>query len=194
MKYSSLDVIRQEHSALAAMLCSMRMMCRQGPRQDRARFFEVLRAMLFYVDEFPERLHHPKESELLFPAVRNSSAQGAKIVNQLDEQHQNSLNQVRALQHLLLAWELLGDARSEAFLAACDQFIDFYLHHMQAEEEQVFPLARQHLTDADWAALNAAFASSQDPLTANGLADPIYEALFTRIVTQAPEPIGLATR
>jgi hemerythrin-like domain-containing protein len=33
---------------------------------DRDQFFDVLRAMLFYVDEFPERLHHPKESALLY--------------------------------------------------------------------------------------------------------------------------------
>ncbi len=25
--------------------------------------------MLFYIDEFPERLHHPKESNMLFPKV-----------------------------------------------------------------------------------------------------------------------------
>ena len=34
------------------------------------RDFALLRAMLFYVDEFPERLHHHKEDELLFPRVR----------------------------------------------------------------------------------------------------------------------------
>jgi hypothetical protein len=34
--------------------------------------FDVLRAMLFYIDEFPERLHHTKESELLFPSCANA--------------------------------------------------------------------------------------------------------------------------
>ncbi len=29
------------------------------------------RAILFYIDEFPEREHHPKESEHLFPAWRS---------------------------------------------------------------------------------------------------------------------------
>jgi hypothetical protein len=36
--------------------------------------FDVLRAMLFYIDEFPERLHHTKESELLFPKLRAACA------------------------------------------------------------------------------------------------------------------------
>jgi hemerythrin-like domain-containing protein len=30
----------------------------------------VLRSMMFHIDEFPERLHHPKETELLFPKAQ----------------------------------------------------------------------------------------------------------------------------
>ena len=61
-KHSSLQTIRDEHASLAAMLQSMRMMVERGPSDDRRNFFDVVRAMLFYIDEFPERLHHPKES------------------------------------------------------------------------------------------------------------------------------------
>ncbi|WP_307776803.1 hemerythrin domain-containing protein [Ottowia beijingensis] len=68
MKHRSLEIIRDEHSSLAAMLQSMRMLVDRGPGDDPKNFFDVLRAMLFYIDEFPERLHHPKETELLFPA------------------------------------------------------------------------------------------------------------------------------
>ncbi len=194
MNFSSLHIIRAEHSALAAMLRSMRMMLRRGPDHDRPRFFEVLRAMLFYVDEFPERLHHPKESELLFPAISAASEEGAQAVYALEQQHEGSLKMVRELQHLLLAWELLGDTRRDAFTMACDHFIDFYLRHMQQEEEKVLPLARQHLSQADWQALDAAFESNKDPLSSQGGIEPIYEALFSRIVNQAPEPIGLGER
>lgn len=80
MNFSSLHIIQAEHSALAAMLRSMRMMLRRGSGLNRGRFFEVLRAMLFYVDEFPERLQQPKESELLFPAVSAASEEGAQAV------------------------------------------------------------------------------------------------------------------
>lgn len=69
MTHKSLQVIRDEHAALAAMLLSMSMMVQRGPGDDPEQFFDVLRAMLFYIDEFPEKLHHPKESELLFPKV-----------------------------------------------------------------------------------------------------------------------------
>ena len=69
MTHESIRIIHDEHAALAAMLQSLRMMVKRGPGTDANSFFDVLRAMLFYIDEFPERLHHTKETELLFPPV-----------------------------------------------------------------------------------------------------------------------------
>jgi hemerythrin-like domain-containing protein len=66
---SALQIIRDEHASLAAMLQSMRFMVQMGPSDDAKKFFDVLRGMLFYIDEFPERLHHPKESNLLFSKI-----------------------------------------------------------------------------------------------------------------------------
>lgn len=63
------QVIRDEHASLAAMLQSLAMMVRMGPGDERAAYFEVVRAMLFYIDEIPEKQHHPIESSLLFPRV-----------------------------------------------------------------------------------------------------------------------------
>jgi len=51
----------------------MTMMVERGPGDNPEQFFDVLRAMLFYIDEFPERLHHPKESDLLFTRVVRAS-------------------------------------------------------------------------------------------------------------------------
>jgi hypothetical protein len=62
MKKRSLHIIRDEHASLAAMLRSMSQLLERGPEKDPRQFFEVMRAMLFYIDEFPEQLHHPKES------------------------------------------------------------------------------------------------------------------------------------
>ena len=52
------------------MLKSLTMMVAQSRRSGTLPDFGVMRAMLFYVDEFPERLHHTKESALLFPRIR----------------------------------------------------------------------------------------------------------------------------
>ncbi|MFD2453431.1 hemerythrin domain-containing protein [Ideonella paludis] len=71
MRPLTLTIIQEEHAALAAMLRSLSMLLQQSRRNGTPPDFEVLRAMLFYIDEFPERLHHTKETTLLFPKLRS---------------------------------------------------------------------------------------------------------------------------
>lgn len=191
MSHESIRIIHDEHAALAAMLQSLRMMVQRGPGSEPENFFDVLRAMLFYIDEFPERLHHTKETELLFPPVRARAPHLKEALDKLDKDHAYGESAVRELQHLLLAWELLGESRRAAFDEAAKRYLEFYLEHMRLEETVIMPEAEKVLTAADWKALDAAFATNCDPLTGKYPRDPIYDRLFTRIVMRAPSPIGL---
>ena len=191
MKHPSMQIIFEEHSALTAMLRSLSLMVRRGPEPQRDNFFNVLRAMLFYIDEFPERLHHPKESELLFPPVLQRNPDLAPVIAQLENDHVREEHQVRELQHLLLAWELLGDSRRNAFERALEEFLQFYLEHMRLEETEVLPAALQVLTPDDWKALDDAFSTNADPLTGKYPTHPDYAGLFSKITLNAPAPIGL---
>lgn len=191
MTHESLRTIRNEHSALASVLSSMEMMVKRGPGDAPEKFFDVLRAMLFYIDEFPERQHHPKESDLLFPRVVRLAPETMAEITRLEKDHATGEQQVRELQHLLLAWELMGDRRRTAFEEAAHRYVRFYLEHMSLEEHSILPAAERVLTDQDWRELDAAFAVNQDPMVKGNPGDPAYDRLFTRIVVRAPSPIGL---
>ena len=187
----SLHIIRDEHASLAAMLQSMRMLVERGPSERHKNFFDVVRAMLFYIDEYPERLHHPKESNLLFPKVVKASPKVLGAVDRLERDHMYSEKAARDLQHLLLAWELLGAKHREAFESALHKYMDFYLDHMALEEEVILPEAERVLSAAEWAEIDAAFAQNADPLTGHYPPPAEYERLFSMIVQRAPAPIGL---
>ncbi|MDE2418535.1 MAG: hemerythrin domain-containing protein [Burkholderiales bacterium] len=191
MLKQSLRIIQEEHSALAAMLRSLTMMVERGPDHEPERYFDVLRAMLFYIDEFPERLHHTKESQLLFPKVARVAPETLAAIEQLEKDHSKSEAGVRELQHLLLAWELIGDSRREVFESAVKRYIEAYMAHMSLEETAIIPVAQKVLSEDDWKELDAAFATNCDPLTGKYPRDPAYDRLFTRIVMSAPAPIGL---
>nr|WP_319563705.1 hemerythrin domain-containing protein [uncultured Rhodoferax sp.] len=191
MVHESIRIIRDEHEALAAMLRSIALMVDRGPDGEPQNFFDVLRAMLFYIDEFPERLHHPKESELLFPRVARAAPETLNVIERLEKDHASGESTVRELQHLLLAWELIGESRRAAFDKAAKQYLAFYLEHMRLEETVILPAAQKLLSSADWQELDAAFATNCDPLTGKYPRDPVYDRLFTRIVSRAPAPIGL---
>ena len=191
MTPSSLQIIHDEHAALRAMLQSLTMMLDRGPGDEPEGFFDVVRAMLFYIDEFPEKLHHPKESNLLFPRVARLAPQVMDAIIQLEEDHARSEASVRNLQHLLLGWELIGESRRATFDTAARRYVQAYLAHMQLEETAILPVAQATLSDADWAEIDAAFDANRDPLAAKGQRDPVYDRLFTRIVMRAPAPIGV---
>ena len=187
----SLQIIRDEHASLAAMLQSMRMLVDKGPGDGRKPFFDVLRAMLFYIDEYPERLHHPKESNLLFPKVVKASPKVLGAIDRLERDHMYSEKAARELQHLLLSWELLGATRRAAFDEAFKKYVDFYLDHMRLEEEVILPEAEASLSAQDWAEVDAAFEQNADPLTGKYPPTTEYEKLFSLIVQRAPAPVGL---
>lgn len=192
MKRDALRTVRDEHARLSAMLRAMLAMLARGPEADGAeRFFDVLRAMLFYIGEFPEKLHHPKESDMLFPRVARAAPHTLDTITRLEKEHLGGEGRVRELVHLLMAWEYLGEPRREAFVQEAEAYVNFYLAHMRLEEQVVLPAAEQALNDDDRRALDAAFSGYVDPLSPEGALDPNYDRLFTRIVRLAPAPVGV---
>lgn len=190
MQPRTLQIIQDEHQALAAMLRSLSMLLAHARRHGAMPDFDVLRAMIFYIDEFPERLHHPKETELLFPKLRERAPQLGPVIDRLDMDHARGEAAIRELEHALLAFEVMGPSRRQAFEAALQRYIGFYLDHMAVEERELLPTAREALTADDWLALDAAFEANRDPLTGHEPSDE-YRELFHRIAAAAPAPIGL---
>jgi hemerythrin-like domain-containing protein len=193
--HPTLSIIRDEHSALSAVLRSISLFLSEHHRRGTLPDFAVLRAMLFYIDEFPERLHHTKESRLLFPKLRARSGEIADVLDRLDRDHVRSEAAVRELEHELLGLEMMidapdGHARRERFEESMKDYIASYLEHMHIEESMVLPLAERVLSAADWGELDAAFMQNRDPLTRRE-ADDNYRPLFKHILMTLPSPIGL---
>jgi hemerythrin-like domain-containing protein len=190
MKHKALKIVHEEHQALGAMLQTLRILGSRLRANARAEDFELVRSILFYIDEFPEKRHHANETNVLFPRLRERSAKAAEVLDRLDREHAQTRASVRELEHLLLAFEQMGESRHKAFSDALEHFIEFYAHHMQVEEKEVLPLADAELTEADWVLINAAFEEHRDPFTGHKPSED-YQALYERILERAPAPIGL---
>lgn len=187
--HEALDVIRAEHEALAAVLSTL--LALNEPGRAAPADFKPWRAMLLYIDEFPERLHHVKESEVLFARLRQRAPLAASVLDRLDREHERGEAAIRELQHALLAYELLGPSRRAEFTDALTRYAGFYFEHMRTEEREVLPLAEQVLTPQDWQEIDAAFRSNHDPLTGHA-PDAVYAGLFQLIASITPAPYGLA--
>jgi hemerythrin-like domain-containing protein len=190
MQALALRVINDEHQALSAMLTSLSMLLAKSRRDGTLPPFDVVRAMLFYIDEFPERLHHVKESTMLFARLRELTDEAEPVLARLDKEHRSGSTRVRALSHALTAWELLGSTRREPFEKALEEYAGFYREHMRIEETEVLPLAERCFTEADWSMLERAFGAERDPL-AGGKPEAVYEELYRTIVRITPAPFGV---
>ena len=197
MTHASLIIIRHEHRALSAMLRSITLLLGEHRRRGTLPDFGALRAMLFYVDEFHDKLHHPKETRLLFPKLRGRSAHTDTVLDRLDRDHANGEQAIRELEHTLLGFEMMGDsdqreARREAFETSMNKYVGFCLEHMHIEETEVLPLAETVLSTDDWAELDAAFLTNRDPL-AGFEADEVYRPLFKKILRTLPSSSGVGS-
>ncbi len=185
----TIKVIKAEHAALMGMLRSVPPLLaewrgRQTP--PAAADFALLRAMLFYIDEFPEKLHHPKESQLLFTILRARAPEIRDLLDKLDEDHFRGERAIRDLEHALLAFEMLGEPRRAVFEQMSERYVRAYLNHMQTEEREILPLALKVLSADDWGDLDEAFAANRDPLTGHA-PDEEYRALFQKVLGVCPQ-------
>jgi len=189
-RHKVVSSILGDHRALAAVLHGMRHLIKQTRDRAAAPRFDVLRAMLYYIDVFPEREHHPKESRHLFVRIRARTAEADVTLDELDAEHALGNGMIRHLEQALLRYEAGGAEFFVAFATAVEAYCDFHYRHMRLEEDVVIPIAERVLTDADWEQLDVAFSGNPDPLT--GIAAPEdFDRLYSRIVAIAPPPIGV---
>lgn len=186
MLNSALAIIRDEHRSLAAVIQGFRYLM-QGMRESRAKpDFKLLRAMVCYFEEFPEKLHHPKEEAYLFASLRRRTNEADRVIAELEQQHLKSARHVRDLELALSRYEAGKRGGLQRFAAAAEAFSEQTLAHMALEESTVISLAMQYLTPEDWVEIGAAFGKNGDPRF-EADADLEYRELFSRIVNLTPQ-------
>jgi branched-chain amino acid transport system ATP-binding protein len=186
------DVIRDEHRSLAAVLHGLDYLMAEIKAGRSAPDFALLDAMLRYIEGFPERLHHPKEDQYLFPAVRRRAPEIAATLEELERQHVEGRERLKELRDALERFRNAGVASAPQFAETLDKYASFHWWHMRMEEDEVLPAAAAKLTADDWSTIDAAFAANQDPT----IGIPVtreYRKLFRRIAQLAPAPIGVGS-
>ncbi|MGZ5183839.1 MAG: universal stress protein [Caldimonas sp.] len=167
----ALGILRDEHRSLAAVLHALLAQVEAVPPNPA-----LLRAMLFYVEQFPERLHHPKEDAYLFHRLRRRTPNYDTLLDELHAQHAAG-----ALQFVELR-RLLDSGDGPALVQAVRAFAQAQWRHMRDEEQLVLPAASLHLRPDDWREIAAAFAANADPRFGAGES---FEQLAARLLEMA---------
>ena len=185
----AIAIMKSEHRSISAVLLGLKELARMAQDARVRPRFEVLRSMLRYIDEYPEKLHHPKEDEHLFARLVARAPETRPLVEALQAEHVEGARLIRELERALVFLEEGWPAGAREFLAAVDAYADFHWKHMRKEENELLPLAQRHLAAGDWKAIDAAFAANVDPIAEVQERD--FDKLFSRIANLAPAPVGL---
>ncbi|HLV21336.1 MAG TPA: hemerythrin domain-containing protein [Polyangiaceae bacterium] len=146
--------------------------------------FDLLRDVFFYMTRFPDRVHHPLE-DLAFEKLAERAPDLRPRCVELHRQHQDLAARGAAFsQRLEDALRGRRIVRRDAIEQPAREYVELFRGHMDAEERQVFPACRQHLTAADWDELRDRVQSEDDPLF-GGRVQATYQRLHRQIVRAA---------
>ena len=189
-----LTVIGDEHRSMAAVLHGLEFLVGDARMQGTLPSFPLLRAMLHYFKEFPQKLHHPKEEAYLFCKLRERTTELDAVLDELERQHVAGDHLIEELERRIARYESDPAGGFEAFARAVDLFASTQMEHMRLETKLILPAARRCLTQDDWAEIDRAFAANGDPRFSMDN-DEKFRALFARILNLAPEQVvGAADR
>lgn len=180
--------IRSEHRSLAAVIHGIKALSEDAHSSRREPDFALLWRMLYYVEAFPDSVHHPNEDRYLFARVRDRSPTAAPVLEELERQHHDGPAKLNDIRIALGHYEAGVSGASAALVTAVDRFADFYWRHMAMEERELLPLAEASLSDADWEWVAAGFTGN-DPLHPSAQTADFWR-LLQEIVQRAPAPLG----
>ena len=184
----SIDIIHNEHRALAATLQAMRVVLDGIRDQGRAPDFALLASLIEYITQVPEKIHHPKEDDYLFASLRKRTTTLTPLLDRLQAQHRQGAILIGELQGALIHYLAHGPEAFAGFDEKVRQYLEFTWEHLRAEETELLPQARQLLTAEDWTQIDEAFEANRGPWSGP---TGEFQALLSRIVNMVPPPYGV---
>ncbi|MGT0196531.1 hemerythrin domain-containing protein [Burkholderia pyrrocinia] len=182
----AIAIIFREHEQLSTVIDGMRRFVHLLTTGKPAPGLMVFRAMLYYIREYPEKVHHPKEERYLFAPLRDKTNEFDSVIDELESQHALGELKLMNLEHALMRYELKGAPALRALQAKVDEYAEYYADHRCMEETLILPAAGRLLTAEDWAETDAAFGANRDPFDGSEL-EADLDKLFSMIVNTIPE-------
>ena len=186
----SLSIIKREHRNLNAILFTLERLVLEIGEHNKTVDFVIMHGIIYYLDSFLDRFHHPKETDYLFPAIKTHCPDAKPVLDLLGQQHAQGEQLLVNLLKTLSAYEFLGPAGFIPFRNAANEYVEFERQHAYKEEREVLPLAEQHLTESEWDHIDAAFADNQDPIFGEQ-PQAEFRELFKALGSLIPAPYGL---
>ena len=160
---AAIATIGREHQALGQVVDLLRRLTRDYVAGYAQPDFHLLSLALYYLDVFPGDLHHSREDDYIFPALRRRGQEWHEAIDALTSDHASDRESIGQLHRLLVFYHAGAPDALERFRDAIDCYAETLYDHMR-REEALLAAAGDRLTDEEWRAIAEAFARNEDPL------------------------------
>ncbi|HEY7916584.1 MAG TPA: hemerythrin domain-containing protein [Acidimicrobiales bacterium] len=98
-------------------------------------------------------VHHEGEEALVFPLLMDRAPDRREIVERAAGQHTEIVGLIDGAKEGVGSWEAEGDARAPGVERSLQDLNTALCAHLDQEEEEILPLAGEHLTAEEWGKL-----------------------------------------
>ena len=139
-----------------------------------------LEQLLEFLAVFVDKCHHSKEEELLFPALesvgvgRENGPIGVMLI-----EHQQGREHVAGMKKALSQFANHNEDAAEKISRHIKAYISLLHRHIEKENEVLFPMAVQHLSENKLAALKNGFDQIEAERIGEGKHEAFHEMLDT---------------
>jgi hemerythrin-like domain-containing protein len=141
-----------------------------------------------FFKNFADRCHHAKEEDELFPVLRETKVDSV-IIDLLIKQHEESRLLLAGIENVLKT--LIDDDRNETYTQALGRYIFEYAllmdRHIRIENEYLWPLAAERLSDLQKDSLAKAFHKIETEDLGKGFHEK-YHALAMELLGKEKSP------
>ena len=145
----ALSIIKDEHRNLWRIAITVEQVIAEMERDHKVEA-AFLGSVLDYFEHFMDGCHHRKEDEHLFPVLRQRAPSAAALLDRLQAEHRNAPHNLAALRGQL-ANTVAGHGRIDSLAEAFRRYLNDQKAHIKHEERDIYGLASDVLTPADWA-------------------------------------------
>ena len=153
MQAKLMQRLHLDHGRMAKVLTATEQLAKDMRRAELRPYLDKLLCVLEYVNEYPEKIHHPFEDKLFEHLLAcNITPEERQQVVDNAARHQEMAAQSAALLESIsrpLKAQKLTELR-----AALSDFVNVQREHMRFEESTVFPMAERYLDASVWEALD----------------------------------------
>jgi len=135
-----------------------------------------------YIEAYPDLVHHPRE-DAIYRYCRESRPDMAQALLELEQEHAQIAGATASLSEQLQAVFAEDMLNREVLIAGLENYLKMQKSHMANEENTVFPMLLEILSESEWDALLEAAETPQDPLFEDE-SRLAYNALYERIMTR----------